>query len=248
MKTTLFIVLLWSPLAMAWKIQVSSPQTVTPLLELYTSEGCSSCPPADKFLAKLSETLDLQQVTAMALHVDCWNYLGWEDPFSKPAYTQRQRLLGQLNKQRTIYTPEFFVNGEETRGTRQVLRRIQDLSEQAAELRLALTVESLEPRQVKLLATAEWLDHAQQQDLQWIVVWLQNDIQRKIGAGENRGETLQHERVVREWLGPFRGQQIQQVLEVPADASLDDSQIAVLAFGENGLEYLQSLQVELQQP
>jgi hypothetical protein len=78
------------------------------VVELYTSQGCSSCPPADDLLAKLS----LQEnVIALALHVDYWDYLGWKDDFGSAAYSSRQRAYAKAASKRTVYTPQIVVQG-----------------------------------------------------------------------------------------------------------------------------------------
>ncbi len=77
---------------------------------------------------------------ALAFHVDYWDYLGWKDRFSSADYTKRQRVLGANNLQRTIYTPEFFVNGKEARGSGNILNKIQQTNQQPAPLTLQLTV------------------------------------------------------------------------------------------------------------
>ena len=80
----------------------------TVVVELFTSQGCSSCPPADKFLHKLAARDD---VIALALHVDYWDYLGWKDAFASPANTERQRAYARAKGERTIYTPQMVVGG-----------------------------------------------------------------------------------------------------------------------------------------
>lgn len=80
------------------------------VVELFTSQGCSSCPPADALLGQLASRDD---VIALALHVDYWDYLGWADEFADPAFTQRQRLYAKAAKSRTIYTPQMIVGGED---------------------------------------------------------------------------------------------------------------------------------------
>lgn len=83
------------------------------LIELYTSEGCSSCPPAEKYLNSYKDNPELWTTfIPIALHVDYWDYLGWKDRYADPVHTQRQRQLGRVNLQDTIYTPGFFVNGD----------------------------------------------------------------------------------------------------------------------------------------
>ena len=122
-------------------IAVNSNERQTAVLELYTSEGCSSCPRADRWLSQLVTTPqpDLD-VLALAFHVDYWDYLGWKDRFSSADYTSRPRMLGANNQQRTIYTPEFFVNGMEARGSNNILDKIQESNQQTAPLSLQLTV------------------------------------------------------------------------------------------------------------
>ncbi len=78
------------------------------VVELFTSQGCSSCPPADAYLAELARRDD---VLALSLHVDYWNYIGWKDPFSSAWATERQREYGRTLAQRYVYTPEMVVDG-----------------------------------------------------------------------------------------------------------------------------------------
>jgi hypothetical protein len=79
------------------------------VVELYTSQGCSSCPPAD---AMLHELADRDDVIALALHVDYWDYIGWKDLFGNPAHAVRQRAYAAAGQRRTIYTPEMVVQGQ----------------------------------------------------------------------------------------------------------------------------------------
>ncbi len=79
------------------------------VVELYTSQGCSSCPPADEMFAELSKRDD---VIALALHVDYWDYIGWQDPFGAPEHAERQRAYALTGGRTSIYTPEMIVNGQ----------------------------------------------------------------------------------------------------------------------------------------
>ena len=78
------------------------------VIELYTSQGCSSCPPADELLGRLASH---EGVIALGFHVDYWDYIGWKDDFGSPAYTQRQRDYARAVNSRTIYTPQMIVEG-----------------------------------------------------------------------------------------------------------------------------------------
>jgi hypothetical protein len=84
------------------------------LVELFTSQGCSSCPPADKNLSEIVKGADDNnlKIYALSFHVDYWNRLGWKDPFSKPEYTQRQSMYASALKLSSIYTPQMVTNGE----------------------------------------------------------------------------------------------------------------------------------------
>lgn len=90
----------------------SGEQTV-PLLELFSSEGCSSCPPADRLLGELRASgVSAGKVVPLALHVDYWDYIGWKDMFAQPGFSIRQRQQAQRAGQPVVYTPQFFVQGK----------------------------------------------------------------------------------------------------------------------------------------
>lgn len=83
------------------------------VLELFTSQGCSSCPPADDLLNKINKSDGTSNVIALSYHVDYWNYIGWKDPFSKSEFSDKQRKYGQKFNSSSIYTPQVVVNGKE---------------------------------------------------------------------------------------------------------------------------------------
>ena len=80
------------------------------VIELYTSQGCHSCPPADAYMHKLAKRDD---VIALALHVDYWDYIGWKDIFASPAWTERQRSYARVGQRRMVYTPQMIINGQD---------------------------------------------------------------------------------------------------------------------------------------
>jgi len=87
-----------------------------PLIELYTSEGCSSCPPADRWLSKLTTEKDLwSRYVPIAFHVDYWDYIGWQDPFADPSHSTRQRQYRQQGNTKGVYTPGVVFMGQEWR-------------------------------------------------------------------------------------------------------------------------------------
>ncbi|MFA6179751.1 MAG: DUF1223 domain-containing protein, partial [Candidatus Methylopumilus sp.] len=103
----------------------SGPQ-VTPLLELYTSEGCSSCPPADQWLSGIAAAgFTSDKVVPLAFHVDYWDYIGWKDRFGKPEFSARQRQAAKSGVSAFVYTPQVMLNGADFRGWQQASRFTQ---------------------------------------------------------------------------------------------------------------------------
>ncbi|MEM6893905.1 MAG: DUF1223 domain-containing protein [Bacteroidota bacterium] len=94
----------------AEKIEFS--EDVKVVLELFTSQGCSSCPPADKLLAQVQKQYP-KEVLALSYHVDYWDYIGWKDPFGSSAYTKKQRAYNRKFRENSNYTPQLVVNGKE---------------------------------------------------------------------------------------------------------------------------------------
>ncbi|MDA5555562.1 DUF1223 domain-containing protein [Shimia sp. MMG029] len=105
-RTTAIFATLWLSLASTVAAQ-ESPVVV----ELYTSQGCSSCPPADAYLRE--QLAGREDVIALALHVDYWDYIGWKDEFANPAFTQRQHSYARAAGHRSVYTPQMIVNGQD---------------------------------------------------------------------------------------------------------------------------------------
>jgi len=96
---------------------IQPPKTETfeavTVLELFTSQGCSSCPLADELLGNVKDRVEDNSIIALSYHVDYWNYIGWKDPFSSKANTQKQRAYGEKFFSNRIYTPQLVVNGKE---------------------------------------------------------------------------------------------------------------------------------------
>jgi hypothetical protein len=113
----------------------SSPPHTVALVELYTSEGCSSCPPADRWLSGLAARYGADRIVPLSLHVDYWDYIGWQDPYAQRQFGERQRELGRFATSPTIYTPEVFVGMRELRNWRDPVtfdRRLQEINRQPA--------------------------------------------------------------------------------------------------------------------
>ena len=185
-----------SPLLMAAKQLTSGPYKVS-VVELYTSEGCSSCPPADAFLSKLGEIREADEIVPLAFHVDYWDYIGWKDPYAQAAFSQRQRELASINRQRTIYTPEFIVDGEVVRGSQHIIRQVKGTQKQQAEADIELNLSDVVEHNFTMEVTIENIEFQGDDRPQVYVAIYESGLSSKINAGENRGRKLNHDYVVR---------------------------------------------------
>lgn len=208
-----------APVEIERAVEVTSAHTKTAVVELYTSEGCSSCPPADDWLRRLGASLSADfRAVPLAFHVDYWNYLGWPDPYSKPAFTARQRQAAANNRRRTIYTPAFFVDGVEARAGRRIVRAIEAANATPAKARIEVRVARLsragagdnngdnaDNNAGDIIRARIEVDNRAPGDARYQahVAVYENNITRRIGGGENRGRTLKHDFVVRHWSAPI---------------------------------------------
>lgn len=111
------VMLMFAGSTHAGEIRLDSGARQVTLLELYTSQGCSSCPPAERWFNEYINRDELwTKVVPVALHVDYWDYIGWKDPFATKEHGERQRDYARAGRTRTVYTPGLFVNGREWRG------------------------------------------------------------------------------------------------------------------------------------
>ena len=174
----------------------------TAVVELFTSQGCSSCPPADEVLARYVEQ---GQVLALSWHVDYWNYLGWKDTFSKAEYTDRQRRYAAAFKRRGIYTPQAVVNGR-THVIGSHGGEIEDLVQSYRKGGKGLTVPvSVTRTGDKVRVSSTTAANAGEATL--YIVYFDRAKKVKIKRGENRGKTITYHNVVRDvsMLGMAKG-------------------------------------------
>jgi len=185
----------------------SSAATLVPVIELYTSEGCSSCPPADRWLSSLKASAAGGRAVVQAFHVGYWDYIGWVDRFASPAHTARQRQVAHQNGLSGIYTPQMVVNGLDWRDYARALER-----REPARARIALQKNADDAFEA-LVSPAEGVGA-------WSAYWTvtEHGHSSKVKAGENAGEFLQHDFVVRQYVpaGEYRGAAKVTLRAVPA--------------------------------
>ncbi|OQP61194.1 hypothetical protein A3860_05635 [Niastella vici] len=163
--------------------------------ELFTSEGCSSCPPADKLLEKLQQEDQGKPVYLLAFHVDYWDRLGWKDRFSDPAYTERQRRYAGWLKLETVYTPQMVINGKsESVGSdeRSINKAISKGLEQTTSTTLTL--------HAKTAGGTLQVDYqaANDKHAELVLALVQKSATSNVKAGENAGKQLSHAQIVRQ--------------------------------------------------
>ncbi|WP_159098205.1 DUF1223 domain-containing protein [Parazoarcus communis] len=168
-----------------------SSATVAPLVELYTSEGCSSCPPADRWLSRLR---DDPAVVALAFHVDYWDKLGWKDRFASPAYSLRQARQQAVNGARFSYTPQVVLNGQDYPRWHATPHPTSAIARTTASLALSLPHNGDEVTATIVPAAGAPARLA----AYWAVT--EDGHFTAVRAGENRGEGLRHDAVVREYV------------------------------------------------
>jgi hypothetical protein len=165
------------------------------MVELFTSEGCSSCPPADRALAFLEKEQPFAQaeIITLALHVDYWNHLGWKDEFSTPLFTQRQELYAEKLKLDSTYTPQMIVDG-----------KIEFVGSDSGKAAKAITeAAKVQKGKIEIVKNNDKLivkitDLPAHENSNIFLAITEDDLASNVARGENAGKKLEHQSVVRE--------------------------------------------------
>lgn len=172
------------------------------IVELFTSEGCSSCPPADTLLSKLEtlQPVEGAQIIGLEEHVDYWNHDGWVDPYSDPEWTLRQQEYVDRFKGKTPYTPQMVVDGQSQfvgDNTRDALNAVREDAKQR-KTQVSITSEGLGKKDAERLEVrvGNAASRAQEPADIWLAI-TEEGLQTAVKAGENAGKDLQHAAVVR---------------------------------------------------
>jgi hypothetical protein len=214
----------------AWIAPVAGPAAASEsrvLVELFTSQGCSSCPAADKLLAELSKD---PSVLPISLSVDYWDYLGWKDTLALPGHVKRQRAYAGVRGDRAVYTPQVVVNGmaHVLGSDRQAIERAVKTAREKAQVPVKVAIADGKVN-VEIAAGTPPAQAAE--------VWLcplSKAVPVEIGRGENRGQKIVYTNVVRGWikLGEWKGEQLvlsKALSEISAKGKFDAVAILVQA-------------------
>lgn len=209
------------------------------VLELFTSEGCSSCPPADRLLSDVIEDAKEKglKVYALSFHVDYWNRLGWKDPYSSSIFSQRQRNYARVLNS-NVYTPQIVVNGQgEFVGSNRAKAALavkKALNNPVKDLKISFDPKLMGERISYSFSSKEPVKNAVLN-----VALVESGLSQQVNRGENRGRNLKHDNVVR----AFDSQRLDAwggrgSLVLPADVKKDKAQIFVYLQDQANLEVL----------
>ena len=232
-------------------VEIKSGAVTVPVLELYTSEGCSSCPPAEKFLQQLMrESSAHHQVIPLAFHVDYWNYLGWQDPFSNAEYSRRQQRLARINHLRSVYTPQFVLHGSNFPAYRNLESAIKLINDDKPKANLQFRVSQRNANKLETRTRVELSNRNNPANASLFLAVYENNLTRSIKAGENSGRTLRHEYVVRKLYGPHTlvsdgPSEINQDIDLDPEWKRQDLGIAVFVQNRQDGSTLQALDLPL---
>jgi hypothetical protein len=210
------------------------------VVELFTSEGCSSCPPADDLFARVQKENKDRPVYLLAFHVDYWDRLGWKDVFSNAAYTDRQRQYAHWLKVQSVYTPQIVVNGgkefvgSEASTLRSTIEK--DLQGQAAPGQLSngnlkLSISNLKKEGNKL--EWSWQTEGGKKGLSLVVALVQHSAATNVRSGENGGHTLSHVQIVRNLQSVSLNGKSNGVGQMDWSAAIKPGEAEVIAFLQN---------------
>ena len=231
---------------------VSPPYTVA-LIELYTSQGCSSCPPADDWLSRLQTRESEPHAVPLALHVGYWDYIGWKDPFARHEFNDRQRALARHGSSSSVYTPEVFLGGSELADWGHADRftaALKAVNARAARADIDLQAHWIPPAagdrgEQRLAVQVRWSAEASAGKPELLLAVKRSGYMTDVRAGENSGTRLRNDHVVRAWDGPFSPQRqpLKTEISVPADAG--DATLVAIAQDSASGAVLQALELGL---
>jgi hypothetical protein len=238
----LLLLLLLTPFSVPRADAASLPQQSTEatpvvLVELFTSEGCSSCPPADKLLADLERDPLVKgvQVIAISEHVDYWNRLGWKDPFSAAEFSKRQLDYMQALGLQDVYTPQMIVDGR-TQFVGSNLKAAREAIASAASARKAninLAINSLNARSLRLAVQIDNLPEVTKDDTPDVMLAItESELLSNVSRGENKGRNLLHAAVARKLInmGKVNGKTFNAEKSVDLEASWKRKDMKVVVF------------------
>jgi hypothetical protein len=231
--------------------RAASPDYTIALLELYTSEGCNSCPPADRWFSALDLGATPPRAAALAFHVDYWDHLGWRDRFDSAAFTQRQHEQMQRHDSTFVYTPQVLLQGGDFaswRSVRQPTQALAAINARPARATIELVATPADHATVAIDVHVRVPQVADRGHAVVAVALVQSGLASDVKAGENAGEHLVHDHVVRAWrsgLAVGASGELRQRVELPLPRDSGPMQIIAWAEDSTNGDVLQALTLAL---
>lgn len=192
--------------AIAGECHLESPAHRATVIELYTSEGCNSCPPVDRWFGGLAkEGISPETAVLLAFHVDYWNQLGWPDRFSRSEFSGRQRDVAARQGSGVIYTPQLTVDGRDFRqryNLESLRGKLAAINREKGQARIRADLFS-SATEIRISGEVDVLGGYGGKSVQIWIAAFENGLSSRVTAGENAGSRLEHDYVVRELAGPF---------------------------------------------
>lgn len=226
------------PHAEGTAIEAESGPEKTALLELYTSEGCNSCPPADLYLSRIGASdLTPRHVIPLAFHVTYWDHIGWRDPFAREEHDRRQRAIAARAGSRTVYTPQLILNGRDMRGGGHLENQLRMINARTPAAQIRLRIEPPAEDAVSVQVTTRIPETKDRRDADLYIALYENGLSRYVKAGENRGRTLHHDHVVRRLYGPYpvglKTADTEETLRIPLPDEVEAANAGIVTFVQN---------------
>jgi len=216
--------------------RAASPDYTIALFELYTSEGCDTCPPADRWFSTLNLGTLAPRAAELAFHVDYWDRLGWRDRFDSPAFTQRQYGQVQRHQASFVYTPQVLLQGREFdwRNAKHPALSVAGINGRPARASIELAAEPIAPTSLAVDVHVRVPEAADRAHAVVDVALVQNGLASDVKDGENAGKHLVHDHVVRAWQSGLPVQasgELHQRVELPLPS--DSGPLQVVAWAED---------------
>lgn len=226
MRRLLLLPILSSPIFFGGFSFINSSEPIA-VIELFTSQGCSSCPSADKLLATIVNDSEGNQIFGLSFHVSYWNRLGWKDPYSSEAFTNRQRKYAAVMNLQTIYTPQMVVNGKfefvgssKSKVDYYVKRVLSEPSD------ISIALDNLNTKNNQLYVEYTLNKKSDGHFLNFALI--EKHVENYVPRGENNGLTLKHENVVRTFKTIYANQS--GTIEIDIDNSINFKDCLLIAY------------------
>jgi len=207
------------------------------VLELFTSQGCSSCPPADAVLEEIKNNANPEEVIPLSYHVDYWDYIGWRDPYATKQFTNKQRVYGRKFNSSSIYTPELVINGEEhlVGSDKANIHRKIERKLKSKNIANTVKVKNVTKNADKVSFSYQVDGNTTGKNIHFILVL--NERITSVKRGENRNRTLSNNNiVVKETIESITTTNGTHELKIPNNVSQNDALKLVVLISNRNLD------------